>query len=41
MVKVEVSKSALAFDASYDLQAELDAAYASLATVGILAVDAK
>lgn len=39
--KVEVSKSALAFDASFDLQAELDAAYASLATVGILAVDAK
>lgn len=35
--KVVVSKSALAFDSSYDLQAELDAAYASLKTVNILA----
>lgn len=35
--KVIVSKSALAFDSTFDLQAELDAAYASLKTVNIIA----
>lgn len=35
--KVVVNKSAIAFDASYDLDAEKQAAYDSLKTVGILA----